>query len=273
MNQRSQFIPSIARSLASMLERSENPALQHRKTLLESSYRPQPDSSPTPDTSVVRASIKQSLWRIAQKGLYKPEASTNLRPLESVSSLGEEYSTLEHATLFTAPATEEANYIDEKDTESYNSYLGSETDEFEFLEMEPESDQEEEQDEEKHSILPAIEDAHTNPSIDMLDNASDENDDEYMELDTTDLDDTIDADHADPYYYTSPTPASQKLVSYGYEQPPPSDSSEMLTSDSVELDIVDDPNSLPTTATSISIDIDLEELIDEDNDDMLCNQP
>lgn len=113
-----------------MLERSENPALQHKRSLLESSYRPQPDSFPNPDTSVVRTSIKQSLWRIAQKGLYKPEASRNLRPLESVSNLGERYSTLEHATLFTEPAMEEANYIDEEDTESYNSYLGSEMDEF-----------------------------------------------------------------------------------------------------------------------------------------------
>ena len=273
MNQRSQFIPSIASSLASMLERSGNPALQHKRSLLESSYRPQPDSFPNPDTSVVRTSIKRSLWRIAQKGLYKPEASRDLRPLESVSNLGERYSTLEHATLFTEAAMEEANYIDEEDTESYNSYLGSEMDEFESLEMQPDPDQKEEQDEEKHSILPGIEKAHTNPSIDMLDNASEEDEDEYMELGTTDLDDTIDADQTDLYYYISPTPASHKLSSYGYEQPPPSDSSEMLTSDSVELDIVDDPNSLPTTATPTSIDIELGELIDEDNDNMLCNQP
>ena len=93
-----------------------------------------------------------------------------------------------------------------------------------------------------------------------------------MELDTTDLDDTIDADQIDPYYYISPTPAFQKLSSYGYEQLPPSDSSEMLISDSGELDIIDDPNSLPTTATSISINIDLEDVFDEDNDDMLCTQ-
>ena len=271
MNQRSQFIPSIASSLASLLDRSKNPSLQHRRSLLELSSRPKPDLFPTPDISVVRTSIKQSLWRIAQKGLYKPEASRNLGPLEAVSNLGEGYSTLEHATLFTEPATEEANYINEEETESYNSYLGSEMDEFESLEMQPESEQEEE-DEKKHSILPAIEQAHTNPSIDIPDTASDEYEDEYMELDTTDLDDTIDADQIDPYYYISPTPAFQKLSSYGYEQPPPSDSSEMLTSDSGELDIMDEPNSLPTTATSISVNIDLEDVFDEDNDDMLCTQ-
>ena len=137
MNQRSQFIPSIASSLASLLDRSKNPSLQHRRPLLELSSRPKPDLFPTPDISVVRTSIKQSLWRIAQKGLYKPEASRNLGPLEAVSNLGEGYSTLEHATLFTEPATEEANYINEEETESYNSYLGSEMDEFESLEMQP----------------------------------------------------------------------------------------------------------------------------------------
>ena len=274
MNQRSQFIPSIASSLASMLERSKKPALRHKISLLESSHRSQPDLFPTQDTSIVKTSIKQSLWRIAQKGVYRPDASRNLRPLESVSNLDEGYSALEHATLFTPPVTEEAKYIDE-DAESYDSYLGSEMDKFESLEIQQESDQEEEQDEEqdeeeRHSLLPAIEETHTNPSTNMLDNASNEDEGEHMELDTTDLDDTIEADQTDAYYYISP-PASQKFFSYNYQPPPPSDISEMLTSDSVELD-VDDPNSLPTTVTPISIDIDLGEMIDENNDDMLCNQ-
>ncbi|PYI06657.1 hypothetical protein BO78DRAFT_445269 [Aspergillus sclerotiicarbonarius CBS 121057] len=78
MSQRSQLIPSIAKSLSSMLKLPNYKTLLLKINNLDSSKPTQP--SPT-DPSSTRNNIKAALWRIAQKQLYKPQASRNLHLL------------------------------------------------------------------------------------------------------------------------------------------------------------------------------------------------
>lgn len=77
MSQRSQFIPSIAKSMASTIQRS-NPARRQRSSALD------PPADPEGRETVdLRTKIKHSLWRTAQKQLFNPNASRNIPPLHS----------------------------------------------------------------------------------------------------------------------------------------------------------------------------------------------
>ena len=91
MNQRAHFIPSIAKSLASIAERSKSPALQQGICALRSPYkRSGEDTSSQEKTVSSRTAIRTSLWRIAQNQLYNPTASRKLSPLDSVFIANEE---------------------------------------------------------------------------------------------------------------------------------------------------------------------------------------
>ncbi|PWY93719.1 hypothetical protein BO94DRAFT_460289 [Aspergillus sclerotioniger CBS 115572] len=78
MSQRSQLIPPIAKSISSMLKLPSYQPLIPKLNYLNASSAIQ--SFPASPTNT-RNTIKAALWRIAQKQLYKPQASQNLRLL------------------------------------------------------------------------------------------------------------------------------------------------------------------------------------------------
>ncbi|RJE24136.1 hypothetical protein PHISCL_03510 [Aspergillus sclerotialis] len=91
MNQRAQFIPSIAKSLASIAGRSKSSALQQGIcTLMALCRHSGEDTSSQGKTVSTRTAIQSSLWRIAQKQLYKSTASRKLSPLDSAFIANEE---------------------------------------------------------------------------------------------------------------------------------------------------------------------------------------
>ncbi|KAE8411860.1 hypothetical protein BDV36DRAFT_301437 [Aspergillus pseudocaelatus] len=82
MNERSQLIPLIAKSMCSILKSTRNKSLQDKAAALEVSQRHRLEGlSTVPDVMDLKTIIMTSLWCIAQKRLYKPEASQKLSPL------------------------------------------------------------------------------------------------------------------------------------------------------------------------------------------------
>lgn len=247
MNQRSQLISSIASSIASILEISKNPKLREKRNNLKSSRNPhsqtQLDPSTTGDTSTVRTALKQSLWRIAQKQLYKPGASKNLSPLEYASS-DKRYPTPEYTTLLD-------NEDDDTDSNDSDYYLGTDIGELEFESLE--EPQERNTNDEEESIL-SIKEDYTNLSIDMLGSTIDES--EKMDFDEPKLEGIQRIDQHVGFYVPPPAYSNQGFQS----------DSEMLTSDCIEEDMVLTRQSSPPTAASTS----LNKIAAEDFDDMLC---
>ena len=91
MNQRAQFIPSIAKSLASIAERCKSSALQQAICTLRPPYRHYGENTSSQEkTAISRTAIQSSLWRIAQKQLYKSTASRKLSSLDSTFIANEE---------------------------------------------------------------------------------------------------------------------------------------------------------------------------------------
>ncbi|PIG88309.1 hypothetical protein AARAC_001365 [Aspergillus arachidicola] len=86
MNERAQLIPLIAKSMCSILKSTRNKSLQDKAAALEASQRCQlEDLSAIPDVMDPKTIIMTSLWCIAQKKLYKPEASRRISPLWPMS--------------------------------------------------------------------------------------------------------------------------------------------------------------------------------------------
>ncbi|RMJ26025.1 hypothetical protein PHISP_03107 [Aspergillus sp. HF37] len=83
MNQRSQFIPSIAKSMASILQR-RTPTRRQRPTAQNPHSEPADPFREERETADLRTKIKRCLWRTAQKQLFNPNASRKLPPLHSV---------------------------------------------------------------------------------------------------------------------------------------------------------------------------------------------
>ncbi|RAK86623.1 hypothetical protein BO79DRAFT_270176 [Aspergillus costaricaensis CBS 115574] len=78
MNQRSTLIPSITKSLSSILKLPNHQSLQSKLGKLKNNNTSQSATANT-DTNNIRNTISASLFRIAQKQLYKPQASRKLR--------------------------------------------------------------------------------------------------------------------------------------------------------------------------------------------------
>lgn len=82
MNERSQLIPLIAKSMCSILKSTRNKSLQDKAAALEVSQRHRLENlSTVPEVMDLKTIIMTSLWCIAQNRLYKPEASRKLSPL------------------------------------------------------------------------------------------------------------------------------------------------------------------------------------------------
>ncbi|GAA82621.1 similar to An04g01400 [Aspergillus luchuensis IFO 4308] len=78
MSQRSTLIPSITKSLSSILKLPNHQSLQSKLGKLNNGNTLHPTGANT-DTNSIRNTISASLFRIAQKQLYKPQASRKLR--------------------------------------------------------------------------------------------------------------------------------------------------------------------------------------------------
>ncbi|KAL5363635.1 hypothetical protein BJX96DRAFT_187135 [Aspergillus floccosus] len=78
MNLRAQFIPSISRSIASILRTVDDASLRGETELLGVDDSASVTDSPATEWEAQRLTIQRSLWRIAQKQLYKPGSSRNL---------------------------------------------------------------------------------------------------------------------------------------------------------------------------------------------------
>ncbi|GLA95747.1 hypothetical protein AtubIFM57143_002766 [Aspergillus tubingensis] len=78
MSQRSTLIPSITKSLSSILKLPNHQSLQFKLGKLNDNNTSQSATANT-DTNSIRNTISASLFRIAQKQLYKPQASRKLR--------------------------------------------------------------------------------------------------------------------------------------------------------------------------------------------------
>ena len=274
MSQRSQFIPSVATSISSILQNTKNPILQRGESIIASltgSSQPNPPLA-RQEKATIRMALKQALWRSAQKQLYNPEASRNLSPLVFSSDLDENHPAPNETALFAPPSTTgETDIIDAdgEDTYGFDYYLGTEIDEFESLEAQDEA-------EETTSLL-SLTEGYANLPIDVFTTTS--KDDTHSEpIKTSDemhIDsdmelnigmgmhiDIEDPDHADDFYIL-PLASHQSVKLQ-------SSDSEMLTSDCSKYDTdLMDPISQSTTETSI-ISGQEEIIIDEDFDDMLC---
>lgn len=272
MSQRSQFIPSIATSISLILQRTKNPDLQRKESIIASSTNPiQPDPLPASQRkATIRTALKQALWRSAQKQLYNPQKSRHLSPLKFSSDFDGNHLALKETSLFTPYSTGESEIIDSDGEDAYDSdhYLGTEIDEFESLEAHDEA-------EETTSLLCLTED-YANLSIDMFTNTSKDShhseptktsDEMYVDSDmelNIDMDMHIymdDPDHANVPYMQSP--ASHLSVKSPYSD------CEMLTSDCHEYD-TDPTDPIPQSKARTSLDRE-EIIIDEDFNDMLCD--
>lgn len=249
MNQRSQFISSIASSIVSIIEVSKDPKLREKRNNLKSSRNPNSQTQLNPsiagNTSTVRTALKQSLWRIAQKQLYKPGASKNLSPLEHASSSDKRYLTPEYTTLL----DDEDDEDDNTDSNDSDYYLGTDIEELEFESLEESQERNTKDDEE--SILSITED-YTNLSIDMLGSTIDES--ENMDFDEPNLEDIRCVDQHAGFYVPAPAAGN-------YSNQVVQSDSEMLTSDCIEENMSSPPTAASTHMNKIAA---------EDFDDMLC---
>lgn len=88
MTQRAQFIPSISRSIASILKTTNYASLRYKITLLGMHDSPSGTDSLSTEWELQRLAIQRSLWRVAQKQVYKPGSSRNLCFADPVSGTG-----------------------------------------------------------------------------------------------------------------------------------------------------------------------------------------
>ncbi|KAI9930855.1 hypothetical protein MW887_010506 [Aspergillus wentii] len=244
MSQRSQFIPLIAKSLSSILDRTTDPNLLPKISALKSLNHSRSEGLPPSNAMDTRNAIKSSLWSIAQKQLYNPKASRNLSPLETAPIHDEEHPTLE-GSLLAVSITDEADYAwdgDEDDTLNYDSDSLDPQEHFEIWETENGDD----------TLISLAEDH----SIGMLDGNN--TDDDQIETQDTTLCTPENADQI--VSYLSPTPFDDgPLCQSGLSD------SEMLASDPF-----DEAISSPYFCLN-GLDL-MDEVagFDEDLDDMLC---
>ncbi|EDP50076.1 hypothetical protein AFUB_064070 [Aspergillus fumigatus A1163] len=91
MNTRSHLIPSIAKSLASVLKTTRNSSLQSRINDLQALHNPRTDASHAPGSTDSRAAIQTALWKIAHKQLYDSRASRKLSASDAVTTSADDY--------------------------------------------------------------------------------------------------------------------------------------------------------------------------------------
>ncbi|KAA8649141.1 uncharacterized protein ATNIH1004_005036 [Aspergillus tanneri] len=129
MSQRSQFIPSLAKSMASIFNFNRDQRLQQMVNEPRFAHQHQLDDS-FPDTSTVniRRKFRVSLWIIARKQLYKPHNSQKFSPLwPEMNSRGKDEKFDDEVLVAESP-TDQSMYLDDNCvTEHVDSdyYLGT----------------------------------------------------------------------------------------------------------------------------------------------------
>ncbi|KAL2013859.1 hypothetical protein VTN00DRAFT_1384 [Thermoascus crustaceus] len=127
VSQRACFVPVIAKAMSSMLSETNSQSLQQRLFALQESAISQygdnlnhGDSS-TPDT---RSMIKCLLWRIVQKGVYRPEAARKLSPIDFTMGITErDYPMLEnHSSIDYSRGSIDVFDLEESDYHDFHDY-------------------------------------------------------------------------------------------------------------------------------------------------------
>ncbi|PKY02209.1 hypothetical protein P168DRAFT_306389 [Aspergillus campestris IBT 28561] len=135
MNQRAQLIPSIAKSITSLLKTTRNPILREQASNLQYLYPKLPKAAqnfhPPPETDIIhlRDTIKTSLWRIAQKQLYDPQAALKLQShQETTAGLSFERSLLSEDSLLEAFGEDVLGENYPREDTISDSYIGTDDD-------------------------------------------------------------------------------------------------------------------------------------------------
>ncbi|RHZ73500.1 hypothetical protein CDV55_108964 [Aspergillus turcosus] len=159
MNQRSHLIPSIAKSLASVLKTTRNPTLQSKINGLQALHSPRTEVVSQATWSIdFRAAIQTALWKIAQKQLYDPGASRKLSTSDAVTTSADNYTGAEEDLLSEVGMDNFHGDLSSENHEVYDSdcYLGSNSEDSEFME-----------DDERNSVL-SFDGNYSYHSTDML---------------------------------------------------------------------------------------------------------
>ncbi|KAL2833382.1 hypothetical protein BDW59DRAFT_156878 [Aspergillus cavernicola] len=118
MNQRSRLISSIAKSLASMIELSDNQQLKGKLASLQTSHNTELGMSTLPPLEDTKTILKTRLWRIAQNKLYKTPTPKQLNPLHSFFDT-EQNDHSQDENLLSETVTEETVYFND-DLDAFN---------------------------------------------------------------------------------------------------------------------------------------------------------
>ncbi|GFF27040.1 hypothetical protein IFM61606_09873 [Aspergillus udagawae] len=158
MNQRSHLIPSIAKSLASLLKTTRDPTLQSRINGLQALHNPRTEVSQATGQTDFRAAIQTALWKIAQKQLYDSRASRKLKALDVVTTSADHYREAEEDLLLEVGMDDFHDDLNSENREIYNSdcYLGSNFEDPEFID-----------EDETNSVL-SFDGNYSHHSLDML---------------------------------------------------------------------------------------------------------
>ncbi|KAL6236121.1 hypothetical protein BDW75DRAFT_207783 [Aspergillus navahoensis] len=167
MNQRSRLMPSIAKSLASMLEHSDDQTLKDKLAVIETAPN---SNSRSPASSAggnsAKATIKARLWTIAQKRLYSAPIPKHSRPPSDHVLGPDRDDEAWDENLFSEIVTEELAYIIDDPVDAVNgldfhSEICSDGNEH-YLDFDVD-----EAEEETHSMM-ILEDFHTENSESIL---------------------------------------------------------------------------------------------------------
>ncbi|KAH2163895.1 hypothetical protein KXW33_003470 [Aspergillus fumigatus] len=158
MNTRSHLIPSIAKSLASVLKTTRNSSLQSRINDLQALHNPRTDASHAPGSTDSRAAIQTALWKIAHKQLYDSRASRKLSASDAVTTSADDYRGAEEDILSEAGIDDFHDILNSENHEvcDSDSYVGSNSEYLEFM-----------NEDEMNSIL-SFDGNYSHHSIDML---------------------------------------------------------------------------------------------------------
>ncbi|KAF7166455.1 hypothetical protein CNMCM5623_000110 [Aspergillus felis] len=158
MNQRSHLIPSIAKSLASLLKTTRDPTLQSKINDLQALHNPRTEVSHATGPTDFRAAIQTALWKIAQKQLYDARASRKMSALDAVTTSADHYRGTEEDLLSEVGMEDFHKDLNSENGEIYDSdcYLGSNFEDPEFID-----------EDETNSVL-SFDGNYSHHSLDML---------------------------------------------------------------------------------------------------------
>ncbi|PLB54417.1 hypothetical protein P170DRAFT_505180 [Aspergillus steynii IBT 23096] len=139
VNQRVQLIPSIAKSLSSIIKHSRDPSLQNKAIIFQSSGEPESESEVSSNarartaTVSLKSRLKASLWRVAANQVRTMQGTRKRSPLIPAPTMraeSEDEQSFEDEILFAATPPEENLYSQDtgisEDGGCSDQYLGTE---------------------------------------------------------------------------------------------------------------------------------------------------